>query len=398
MGEPYEDMEEQRQGAQVLTDQLEADADEVSTAEMEAELADDAGEPMFTFGKRQGVQTALIVVLLIIGIYFLFPKIIGINDIVSRLGDARPVWIGVALLTETLAYFAYGSLFRGTVGRIIKLTWSETFQVTMAGLAASLLFSAGGAGGVVLTYWALRKAGMPARRAACRMVAFMVILYGVYMLTVVVNGILLRAGVFHGPNPAGMTIVPAAIAGAVVVFVLLIALVPGDFERRFAAARGESRGARLAHRLASVPATLAMGTRTALSIITNPSTAGFALVGAAGWWAAEIATLWASFHAYGVSVPLSVVVQGYFVGLTANLIPFVPAGVGAVDAGMIGAFVLFGFNGSVVFPAILTYRLFAFWAPIPPGVFAFLKLRRTVTGWERGDRPAARRGPVTAEA
>ena len=57
----------------------------------------------------------------------------------------------------------------------------------MAGLAATRLFSAGGAGGIVLTYWALRKAGW--RRQGCRrMVAFIVLLYAVYMLTLLING------------------------------------------------------------------------------------------------------------------------------------------------------------------------------------------------------------------
>ena len=64
----------------------------------------------------------------------------------------------------------------------------------MAGLAATRLFSAGGAGGIVLTYWALRKAGMAAKDAAARMVAFNVLLYAVYMLTLVINGILLAPG------------------------------------------------------------------------------------------------------------------------------------------------------------------------------------------------------------
>ena len=97
---------------------------------------------------------------------------------------------------------------------VLKLTWSESYQITMAGLAATRLFSAGGAGGIVLTYWALRKAGMPRRQSASRMVAFLVLLYAVYMFTVIINGILLRTGVFNGPNPGGLTIVPAAIAGA----------------------------------------------------------------------------------------------------------------------------------------------------------------------------------------
>ena len=109
---------------------------------------------------------------------------------------------------------------------------------------------------------------------------------------------------------------------------------------------------------------------------------GLAIAGAIGYWAANVGILWASFHGYGVSVPLGVVVMGFFVGLVANLVPGAPAGVGAVDAGMIGVFVLFGYNGTEVFPAILTYRLFAFWLPIPPGIFAFFKLRRTVARWD----------------
>jgi uncharacterized membrane protein YbhN (UPF0104 family) len=59
-----------------------------------------------------------------------------------------------------------------------------------------------------------------------------------------------------------------------------------------------------------------------------------------------------------------------------------------VDAGMIGAFVLFGIPAGIVFPAVLTYRVIAFWLPIPPGVVAFLQLRRTVARWE-GERQEA---------
>ena len=42
-----------------------------------------------------------------------------------------------------------------------RLDWRASYQITMAGLAATRIFSAAGAGGIVLTYWALRKAGLP---------------------------------------------------------------------------------------------------------------------------------------------------------------------------------------------------------------------------------------------
>jgi uncharacterized protein (TIRG00374 family) len=93
--------------------------------------------------------------------------------------------------------------------------------------------------------------------------------------------------------------------------------------------------------------------------------------------------LWASFEAFGGDVPFAVLVQGFFVGMAANLIPSPFGGVGSVDAGMIGAFVLFGIDEATVFPAVLTYRVIAFWLPIPPGIVAFFQLRNTVTGWDR---------------
>jgi uncharacterized membrane protein YbhN (UPF0104 family) len=215
-----------------------------------------------------------------------------------------------------------------------------------------------------------------------------VLLYVVYMLALVVDGILLRTGVVHGENPIGLTIVPAGLAGAVIMVFLLIALIPQDVERRLGAFAQGYRYARFAHRLASGPATLASGTRTAIDFVRNPSRGGMAVAGAVGFWAANIGILWAAFHAFDIHVPLAVVVQGFFVGMVANLFPFAPGGVGAVDAGMIGTFVLFGVPSAEVFAAVLIYRLIAFWLPIPPGVVAFLQLRRTVARWQRGAAPA----------
>jgi putative heme transporter len=350
----------------------------------------DEREPSFFTSPRRLAQTGIIVLLLIAAIYLLFPNIVGLEDAASRLDQGDPVWIGVALFANVLAFFSYVALFRGVVGEsIVQLRWSESYQITLAGLAATRLFSAGGAGGIVLTYWALRKAGMPRRQTASRMVAFLVLLYAVYMLALVIDGVLLRTGLINGANPAGLTVVPAAIAGAVIIVFLLIALIPEDLERRMHGFTRGYRFRRLLHRLAAAPAMLSKGIRTAIAFVYNPSRGGLAIIGAIGFWASNVAILWAAFHAYDVQVPLGVVIQGFFVGMVANLIPFVPGGVGAVDAGMIGTFVLFGLPGSEVFAAVLVYRLIAFWLPVLPGIVAFFQLRRTVARWDaaRGHAP-----------
>jgi uncharacterized protein (TIRG00374 family) len=306
------------------------------------------------------------------------------------------------VLACVAAFGAYVALFRGVVGeKVIHLEWNESYQITMAGLAATRLFSAGGAGGILLTYWALRKAGMERRQSVCRMVAFLVLLYSVYMLALVVFGILLRTGVLSGEAPLSGTVIPAALAGAVIVICLLIALLPDDVEHRIGRHTSGRFGA-IATRLATVPATLAQGTRTAIAFMRHPRSGALAITGAIGFWAANIAILWASFHAFDVAVPLGVIVQGFFLGMLANLVPLAPGGVGAVDAGMIGAFVLFGLPSQEVFAAVLTYRVIAFWLPIPPGIIAFFQLRRTVQRWQEEGReegsPISVREPEAAGA
>jgi uncharacterized protein (TIRG00374 family) len=371
------------------------------------ENGDEAVEPSFFEDRRRLAQTALFVILVIAGIYFLFPEIAGFEDGLAKLGEGNRLWLTVALIFGVLMFASYVALFRGVVGGRVHLTWGESYEVTMAGLAATRLFSAGGAGGIVLTYWALRKAGMPRRETAARMVAFLVLVYAVYMVTLVVNGALLRTGVFSGPAPAGLTIVPAAFAGGVIIVFLLMSLVPGDLERRFSRASQQKVWGRFMRRLATVPSTAATGIREALAFVREPERGGLAIAGAIGFWATQIAILWAAFHAFDAEIPLAVVVQGFFVGMLANLIPL-PGGVGGVDAGMIGAFALFDLEvgGGTIFAAVLTYRLIAFWLPLVPGVIAFFQLRRTVQGWEERRRTApvgsdlaeSLPGPVTSES
>jgi uncharacterized protein (TIRG00374 family) len=346
----------------------------------------DGDEPSFFASPKRLIQTLVAVVLLTVAIYVLFPKIVGLEDAIGKIGEGDPVWITIGIAFNLVAFAAYVALFRGVVGeRVIHLEWSESYQITMAGLAATRLFSAGGAGGIILTYWALRKAGMERRQSVCRMVAFLVLLYSVYMLALVLFGVLLRTGVLSGEAPLSGTVIPAALAGALIVIFLLMTLLPEDFERRIERHTSGRFGA-IATRLGTAPATLAQGTRTALAFIRHPRSGALAVGGAIGFWGANIGILWASFHAFDVSVPLGVVVQGFFLGMIANLFPLAPGGVGAVDAGMIGAFVLFGIPGSEVFAAVLTYRVIAFWLPIPPGIVAFFQLRKTVQRWQAEGR------------
>ena len=342
--------------------------------------------PRVILTRRRVVGLVLFVLSVLAFLYFVLPKLAGLSHTWNRLGQGAPGWLAVAAAFEILSFAGYVALFRTVFVRTrdSRIDWRASYEITMAGLAATRLFAAAGSGGVALTVWALRRAGLDRRTVAAQMVTFMTVLYGVYMASLVVFGVGLRSGLLGGGGSFAITILPAIFGGSVILIVLALTLIPVDVDGRLAAwreRRGEHRrGAKLVAWLVSLPALVAGGVRGAIGVVRSRDPLA---LGAIAWWAFDIATLWASFKAFGGAPAISVVVMAYFVGMFANVLPL-PGGIGGVDGGMIGAFLAFGLNAPVVVVAVLVYRAFAFWLPTVPGAIAYVQLRRRVAGWAAG--------------
>jgi uncharacterized protein (TIRG00374 family) len=296
-------------------------------------------------------------------------------------GDAR--WLVLALGLEAVSFIGHIILFRavGDDGRG-RVGMRASTEITLAGHAAARLFASGGAGGVALTAWALRRSGMERTDVAARMTTFLVLLYAVYMAALVLGGVGLFLGVLPGTAPLALTLVPAAFGAAAIALALALPRLSDVLER------AQQRGRRVG-RVAPAARGVGDGVREAMRMARRLD-AG--LVGAVLWWAGDVAVLWACFEAFGESPALAVVVMAYFIGMLANTLPL-PGGIGGVDGGMVAALVAFGTDPALAVVAVLAYRGFAFWLPILPGAAAWITLRRTVAGWQRTlvDQPPPRR-------
>lgn len=359
--------------------------DEQSGARSEEEAAllatGAAVEPMprVLLTRRQLIASGLFVASGIAFLYFVLPKLAGVETTVRRIERGDPWWIAIGVVLELLSFAGYVFLFRAVFMRDGgAFSWRESYEVTLAGLAATRLFATAGAGGVALTAWALRRSGMENRLVACRMVAFMVLLYVIYAGSLLLDGLGLGLGLFPGGGSFAITIVPAIVAAVLFGVAGAVALLPEDSERRLGRwASGSGRAARWLAGAVTAPALAASGVRTAIDLVRARDPG---LLGALAWWGFDISVLWAMFHAFGTPPPFTVIWMAYFLGMLGNLLPL-PGGLGGVEGGMIGAFAAFGadFNLSVL--AVLSYRGVAFWMPTLPGAVAYLQLRRTVARW-----------------
>jgi putative heme transporter len=339
--------------------------------------------PRVAVTRRQAVAFGLFVLTIVGFMYFVLPKLAGVGTTLHHIEDGDGWWIAIGVVLELASFAGYVVLFRAVfVGRDVHppgpIGWRESYQITMAGLAATRLFATAGAGGIALTAWALRRSGMEARLVACRMVAFIVLLYAVYAGSVLLDGIGLGTGLFPGGGSFALTIVPAIVAGILIAAVGAMALLPNDIERRLQSwASGSGRLARWVALGVTAPALAASGVRTAIELIRSRDPG---LLGAVAWWGFDISVLWAMFHAFGSPPPFTVIWMAYFLGMLGNLLPL-PGGLGGVEGGMIGAFAAFGVDFNLAVLAVLSYRAISFWLPTVPGAIAYFQLRRTVARW-----------------
>jgi uncharacterized protein (TIRG00374 family) len=341
--------------------------------------------PRIRFTRGRVLAFLVVALSIALFLYFVLPKLLGLRQTWRRIDRGDPWWLGIAAALEVMSFAGYVVLFRAVFSRdsprlpaAPRIRLRESYQITMASLAATRLFAAAGAGGIALTAWAVRRSGLGPRSVAARLMAFLTLLYGVYMAAFVVDGVGLYLGVFPGPGPFAITVGPAIFGAVVIVLFIGIAMVGANLEPIVARWTAIDRWAgRAARWLAALSATTAVGVRTAIDLIRAREAA---VLGAVAWWAFDIAVLWACFHAFGSAPPQAVIVMAYFVGMLGNTLPL-PGGIGGVDGGMIGAFTAFGVDVELSVVAVLAYRAFAFWLPTLPGAIAYLQLRRTVQRW-----------------
>ncbi len=306
-------------------------------------------------------------------VVFVLPEIAGAGAELRRVRHGDVAWLATAAVAEILSYAGYVVLLRIVFKDAVS--WRQSFLITMAGVAATRLLATAGAGGIALTGWALRRLGLTAHAVGRGLVAFMVILYAVYMAALVVLGAALGTGVLPGGGSPLLTFLPAALGAAVIALALAMAGAPGRVEQRLASlAAGEGRLRRPLGWLAGILGDAGAGVRLALALVAQRPAAPLAAV---AWWGFDIAALAAGFHAFGSVPEPPVLVLGYFVGMLGNLLPL-PGGFGGVEGGMIGAFVAFGQPAGLALVAVLAYRLVSFWLPTVVGAPAYLALRRTL--------------------
>ena len=289
----------------------------------------------------------------------------GLDEVRAKLAGATPAWFAGALALELASCLAFVVAFRGVLRH--RLPWRRSYDLGMAVQGANVLVPTGGAGGLAVGAWALRRTGMTAEQLARRSVAFFLLTSSVNFATAILAGGALALGILPGDLPLALTAGPAALAAMTMAAALALPRV---------LRRVPDRGGRVRHALAAASGALAGGVAEARTVIASRD--GAVLAAAVGYMALDLAALTAAFAAIGSVPPLGVLLLAYVLGQLGGLLPL-PGGVGGADSGVIGAFVLYGVPLPEAAAAVLAYRAFQLGLPAVLGAVALLRLPRLVS-------------------
>ena len=242
------------------------------------------------------------------------------------------------------------------------MRWRTSAEIGLSEQAANSLLSVGGAGGLALGAWILRRGGVPGGEIARRTVAFFLLTSLANVGFLALGGIALLSGAVSGPSNPLLGIVPALVGIGAIVLAL--------------AARPAAHALAVRTKRTRVEASLsavADGVAEAVSLLRSREPA--IAIGSAGYMLFDIAVLAVCFPAFGNPLPpLVVLLLAYIIGQLGGLIPL-PGGIGGLDLGLIGALVLYGVNATDAAVAVLAYRGLLLAIPAIVGLPALASLR-----------------------
>jgi uncharacterized membrane protein YbhN (UPF0104 family) len=278
-----------------------------------------------------------------VGVYLVLGHRASIERSLSRIGNAHPGWIAVAVAAEIVSLGCYAALVRVLL-RLGEITvpFRALFSLTVIGIA--MLNSVPGGQAISTIYWYEQLRRYAVRRSVATFALLVSSLVGIVTLV-----LLAACGLIAGGQGFGAQ---ARLPVLVVAVAILVAVVLG--RRKFlpvslwAIRRLGGHDASFEQPVAAIH----LVTLLVLGFLN---------------WLFDAAALIASLAAMGQTIPLRGVVVAYTLGQLIAAIPILPGGGGTVEATMSAGLTVAGGTGAAVIAAVILYRIVSAWALVPVG-------------------------------
>jgi uncharacterized protein (TIRG00374 family) len=322
--------------------------------------------------RRKVVMRVLVLVVTGVAFYLVLPGLIAMFGSLPQLEFVFPAWFVPILALEAAAFWCMWALMR------IALRTDKWFDVACAQLTGNALSRAlpgGAATGGATMYQMLARAGFDRPTASTALTAVGLL----STATLFVLPILALPAILFGLAVRSELLQGAILGGVLGIFLLTGAsiLLVSDRVVRAVGHALDWLVQRVLQRPAPVPS-LAQRLVVSRDFVRTALAESWkrAVPAALGNQLFDFLALYVSLLAVGSHVDPVLVLLAFVAGSALAMIPITPGGLGFVEAGLTGVLTLAGVTPDHAVLAVLLYRLFSYWLPLPAGLVASILFRR----------------------
>jgi uncharacterized protein (TIRG00374 family) len=337
------------------------------TAQATAPLS--AGPP--STSRRRIVMRVVMLVVTGVALYLVLPGLIAMFGSLPQLEAVFPAWFVPIFLLEAAAFWCIWALMR------IALHTDNWFDVAcsqLTGNALSRALPGGAATGGATMYSMLSRAGFDGPTASTALTAVGLL----STATLFVLPILALPAILFGLAVRSELLQGAILGGVLGIFLLTGAsiLLVSDRVVRAVGHVLDWFVRRVLRRAAPVPS-LAQRLVVSRDFVRSALAESWkrAVPAALGNQLFDFLALYVSLLAVGSHVDPVLVLLAFVAGSALAMIPITPGGLGFVEAGLTGVLTLAGVTPDQAVLAVLLYRLFSYWLPLPAGLVASIMFR-----------------------
>lgn len=334
------------------------------------------------FVPKFNLKTLFVVILFAIGIYFLIPKLIDVEQALHLILKVNKLYLGLALLAEISSYLSAAWILGIILSRLgYKIRFIDRFKIGSISAFAIHFFPIGSLGEGAIEYYFLRKKQVETGSILIMFLLRIIFTYAAFLI-IFLTGLILVPTYPHlsfSPKLASFILFVAILAGVIYMIYLyrhknkflkvwqkftgLINLFLGKSKKYFF---GETKSEEIFEDLYKGIGMFGKKKRNSVMAI-------FATL---LYWLGDVVCLYFVFLSFGFKIGWGVLIFGYGVSTLAGLVSTIPGGLGVVESSMGLIYSGLGIPTSLVLMSILVFRLFSFWIWIPIGLISYLTLRR----------------------
>jgi uncharacterized protein (TIRG00374 family) len=333
--------------------------------------------PVGVWLRRGG--TVLVALLLVE--YFVLPQLVGAREALVVLRTANPWLLAAALSLEVCSLLAYTVLTRAVLGPEPKPSYWVLLRVDLTGYGVSHVVPGGGATSAALRYRLMTGLGIRGPAAAtCAAIEGAAEVCALVLIFACGLGVALPQ-----PDQHPFLLVAAGVAASVVVLLCGLAAL-----LIWKPVLVRELGYVVAVRLPGVDVqsfdrVIRDLTERAQGLAANRRLFARLLLWACINWLLDAACLWVCLRTFGYAEEVGPLLAVYGLVNLVAMLPITPGGLGIVEGVLIPAVVSFGSPRGVAVLGVLSWRLIAFWFPIPLSWLTMASLRRSLSAHGEGE-------------